>query len=65
MSINIHSIKSVKLVEDALYIDSKGTPMCYTLDIRIKDSNEEEHVIHLYSSERDKPITIEETEVKI
>ena len=66
MSINIGMHDVVRVVidrETPLFKDKDGNPTNFVTDIRVYDSNNEEHVITLYANDKSKPITIK-NEVK-
>ena len=61
MSINIGMHDVVRVVIDreiSLFKDKDGNPTNFVTDIRVYDSNNEEHVVTLYANDKSKPITI-------
>ena len=61
MSVNIGIHDVLRVVVDrqiALFKDTSGEPIHYITDIRVYDSNNMEHVISIYGSDKSKPVTI-------
>ena len=57
-SINLHDVQEIEIKETSLFKDDNGNTTTYCTDITIKSKSYGETSIYLFSSNKNKPITI-------